>query len=419
MSPIPDLDHDYVTAFPELAVRTDPERHPDLSVVALNEDLASEMGLDSTWLQSAHGAQFLAGHATPTFATAYAGHQFGSFSPLLGDGRALLLGRIHNPSQPATHSGWELMAKGTGPTAFSRRGDGRMVLGPALREFLVSEALHALGIPTARCLAVLTTGSSVMRHTLEPRAIVVRAAQSHLRVGTFEYAARTRQDPQLVDRLITYCQQLLYQTTDSTTELFSAVYQRQAKLVSEWMRVGFVHGVLNTDNTSLAGETLDLGPCAFADTNIPETVFSSIDSGGRYALGNQVAAVEWNLARWAETLLPRLDIAQTQELLYAFPEAVRQHLGADASLLKEIEGTGMDILAYRRDHGSPKSPWYIPRNWHVEAALQQALAGDFTEFARLYDAVTHPYTWDAAYTDLVSGYRDGTEGASYTTFCGT
>lgn len=227
-----ELDHDYVTAFPELAVRTGPEEHPELSVVVINDVLAEQLGLDSTWLSSPEGAQFLAGHLTDTFATAYAGHQFGSYSPLLGDGRALLLGRI-SPTPTKTGPSWELMAKGTGPTAFSRRGDGHMVLRPALREFLVSEALHALDIPTTRCLAVLTTGLKVMRGELEPGAIVVRAARSHVRVGTFEYAIRTRQDPDLIDRLIEYSCSELYPTAAHAEELFRQVLSTRLHL---WRR---------------------------------------------------------------------------------------------------------------------------------------------------------------------------------------
>ncbi|PFG28514.1 protein adenylyltransferase SelO family protein [Corynebacterium renale] len=417
MAPRLALDHDFVAAFPELSVRTNPEEHPELTPVVINDSLATELGLDSDWLRSPEGAQFLAGHLTDTFATAYAGHQFGSYSPMLGDGRALLLGRVF-PKSAETGPSCELMSKGTGPTAFSRRGDGRMVLRPALREYLVSEALHALGIPTTRCLAVLTTGLKVMRRELEPGAIVVRVARSHVRVGTFEYAIRTRQDSDLVDRLIEYSRNELYPTATNAEELFGQVCQRQAALVASWLRVGFVHGVLNTDNICISGETIDFGPCAFADTYDPGAVFSSIDTHGRYALGNQVPAMQWNLARWAETLLPRIGVDTAQEILHDFPTAVRSALGSDAALLDRIAGTDTDLLSYRRAHNSPHTPWFIPRNWQLEHALNQAFAGDMTEYMRLYRAVTHPYDWHDEFADLASPVEaEGNQ--PFITFCGT
>lgn len=188
--------------------------------------------------------------------------------------------------------------------------------------------------------------------------------------------------------------------------------------MASWLRIGFVHGVLNTDNVCISGETIDFGPCAFADTYNPASVFSSIDTHGRYALGNQVAATQWNLARWAETLLPRIKIDTVQDILRGFPEAVRFAFGSDATLLDSIAGTESDILDYRRSHGSPNTPWFIPRNWQLEHALNQAFAGDLTEYMRLYRAVTHPYDWEDDFADLASPV--GAEGNQrFITFCGT
>ena len=239
-------------------------------------------------------------------ATAYAGHQFGQFVPQLGDGRAILLGEVID--RDGTRR--DIQLKGSGRTPFSRGGDGRAALGPVLREYLVSEAMHALGVPTTRSLAAVTTGEAVLRGQRLPGAVVTRVAASHVRVGTFEYFA-ARGDAQAVARLADYVIERHYPEFKSAErpylELLRAVMRRQAKLVADWMHVGFIHGVMNTDNTAISGETIDFGPCAFMDGYDPATVFSSIDSYGRYAYANQPAAAQWNMARFAETLLPLID----------------------------------------------------------------------------------------------------------------
>ena len=276
-------------------------------LVVLNEPLAVELGLDVEELRSPRGVAALVGAGLPdgttTLAQAYAGHQFGAYSPSLGDGRALLLGEL------VDHQGRrrDLHLKGSGPTPFARGGDGRAALGPMLREHLVGEAMHALGIPTTRALAVVTTGEPVAREVLLPGAVLARVASSHLRVGTFQYVA-ARGDVSLLQRLADHAIARHYPAAAGAAQpyiaLFEAVVEAQAALVARWMLVGFVHGVMNTDNTAISGETIDYGPCAFMDAYDPATVFSSIDYGGRYAFGNQPRIVHWNLARLGEAMLP-------------------------------------------------------------------------------------------------------------------
>ncbi|MFW0795020.1 YdiU family protein [Gordonia sp. CPCC 205515] len=299
----------------ELAPLTVPWRGadvPDPALLVLNGDLAETLGLDLEALRSVDGVALLSGAASPAdatpVATAYAGHQFGGYAPLLGDGRALLLGELVDLHGHRV----DLQLKGSGPTPFSRGGDGFAVVGPMLREYLVSEAMHALGIPTTRSLSVVATGRGVHRSGIEPGAVLARVAASHLRVGTFEYAARK---PELLRPLADYAiarhfaEFLGFPATEAEAgdryiAFFEAVLDRQASLVAQWILVGFVHGVMNTDNTTISGETIDYGPCAFIDAFDPSAVFSSIDHGGRYAFGNQPAVLKWNLARFAETLLP-------------------------------------------------------------------------------------------------------------------
>jgi serine/tyrosine/threonine adenylyltransferase len=289
---------------------------PDPRVMLFNAALARELGLDGDRLRSTEGARLLSGMRAPDgsrpVAQAYAGHQFGGFSPRLGDGRALLLGEIRDPRGRQ----WDLHLKGSGRTPFSRGGDGKAALGPVLREYLMGEAMHALGIPTTRGLAALVTGEQVLRQDgPEPGAILARVASSHLRVGTFEYFA-ARGDHARVRRLVEYSLErhdpALLGAEDPALELFRAVRDRQAALVARWMGVGFIHGVMNTDNTSISGETIDYGPCAFMDTYDPATVFSSIDRGGRYAYGRQPSVMQWNLARLAEALLPLFEAEDTE-----------------------------------------------------------------------------------------------------------
>jgi uncharacterized protein YdiU (UPF0061 family) len=274
--------------------------------LAFNAPLARELGLEA--LQGDEGAlQVFAGNAVPAqaqpLAMAYAGHQFGHFVPQLGDGRAILLGELTDRDGQRR----DLQLKGAGPTPYSRNGDGRAAIGPVLREFLVSEAMHALGVPTTRALAAVATGQPVFRDGPVPGAVLARVAASHVRVGTFQYFA-ARQDTAaltvLADYVIARHYPALAGAPDPYLALLQAVAARQAALVARWLHVGFIHGVMNTDNCTLSGETIDYGPCAFLDTYHPDKVFSSIDRSGRYAYGNQAKLVRWNLARLAETLLP-------------------------------------------------------------------------------------------------------------------
>ncbi len=318
--------------------RVAPARVKDPRLVVFNSRLAEELGLDplvlerdaATWFS---GNQALA-DADP-IAMAYAGHQFGGFVPQLGDGRALLLGeRVGRDGERR-----DIQLKGSGRTPFSRNGDGRAALGPMLREYLVSEAMHALGIPTTRSLAVVTTGEQVVRDDLLPGAVLTRVAASHVRVGTFEYFA-ARDDHDAVRRLLDYVIERHYPETRDTKlpalAVLEAVTQRQAALIADWMSVGFIHGVMNTDNMAISGETIDYGPCAFMDHYDVNTVFSSIDHGGRYAYGNQPAIAQWNLARFAETLLPLID-ADSEKAIELATAVVRDFMpGFDAQLLARM-----------------------------------------------------------------------------------
>ena len=308
-----------------------PVRDPQF--VVFNGPLAEALGLDAASLDGAAGAALFAGNALPEgaapLAQAYAGHQFGFFTGL-GDGRAILLGEQVTPDGRRV----DIQLKGAGPTPYSRRGDGRAALGPMLRELVVSEAMHALGIPTSRSLAVVSTGEPVYRERPLPGAVLTRVASSHLRVGTFEWAAAHR-DTEALTALADYTLRRHYpELTAHETPylaLFEAIAERQARLVARWQLVGFVHGVMNTDNMALSGETIDYGPCAFLDRYDPATVFSSIDRDGRYAFGNQPGIARWNLARLAEALLPILAddearaVALAQDVLARFPTRFHEH----------------------------------------------------------------------------------------------
>ena len=309
-------------------------------LIKLNVELARSLGLDPDVLASQGGAEILAGNCvaegSEPLAIAYAGHQFGHFVPQLGDGRANLLGEVMGLDGVR----YDIQLKGSGPTPFSRRGDGRAALGPVLREYIVSEAMAALGVPTTRALAVVTTGEPVLRERVLPGAVFTRVAASHLRVGTFEYFAAAS-DTQGIRVLADYAISRHYpeaaQAKNPYRALLDAVITRQAKLVAQWMHLGFIHGVMNTDNTSISGETIDYGPCAFMEAYDPATVFSSIDHQGRYAYGNQPRIALWNLTRLAEALLPVLlqeegseeaALASANEALAAFPGTFEAaHLG--------------------------------------------------------------------------------------------
>ena len=279
-------------------------------LIRLNRELALQLGLDPDWLASPEGVEALSGkriaEGADPLAMAYAGHQFGQFVPQLGDGRAILLGEVVDRDGKRR----DIQLKGSGPTPFSRGGDGKAALGPVLREYVVSEAMAALGIPTTRALAAATTGERVIRETLLPGAVLTRVASSHIRVGTFQYFA-ARGDQEGIRLLADHVIERHYPHAATAERpyraLLEAVIAAQAALIARWLMVGFIHGVMNTDNMSIAGETIDYGPCAFMDAYDPGTVFSSIDANGRYAYGNQPRIGLWNLTRFAETLVPLLD----------------------------------------------------------------------------------------------------------------
>ena len=312
-------------------------------LLRLNRPLAEALGLNADWLAGSEGVAALAGNSTPEgsepIATAYAGHQFGNFTPQLGDGRAILLGEVIGRDGMRR----DLQLKGSGPTPFSRRGDGRAALGPVLREYIVSEAMWALGIPTTRSLAAVLTGEPVYRETPLPGAILTRVASSHIRVGTFQYFA-ARQDVEalrvLADHVIARHYPEAAETQQPYRALLEGVIARQADLVARWLLVGFIHGVMNTDNMSIAGETIDYGPCAFMDAYDPAAKFSAIDEMGRYAYGNQPHIALWNLTRLAEAMLPLLAgdeesaVEQAQDALGAY--AVHFEKGFNGGLRRKL-----------------------------------------------------------------------------------
>jgi uncharacterized protein YdiU (UPF0061 family) len=321
------FDNSYARLPDRFFARVEPTAVAAPRLVKLNRELAAQLRLDADWLASPEGVEVLAGKRVPEdaepIAIAYAGHQFGNFVPQLGDGRAVLLGEVLDRDGVRR----DIQLKGSGPTPFSRRGDGRAALGPVLREYVVSEAMAALGIPTTRALAAVTTGETVAREELLPGAVFTRVASSHIRVGTFQFFG-ARGDVEglrvLADHVIARHYPEAAQSDGPYRALLEGVIARQADLVARWLLVGFIHGVMNTDNMSVAGETIDYGPCAFMDAYDPATVFSSIDQGGRYAYGNQPRIALWNLTRLAEALLPLLAseqepaIAQAQEALGGF-----------------------------------------------------------------------------------------------------
>ncbi|TLP72894.1 protein adenylyltransferase SelO [Nesterenkonia sphaerica] len=477
------LGNNFARALPELCTPWKAQQVPEPELLVLNESLADQLGLHSIGLRSPEGLQLLSGNLIPETATpvaqAYAGHQFGGYSPRLGDGRALLVGEVTDADGALR----DLHLKGSGRTPYARGGDGLAAVGPMLREYLLSEAMHALGIPTTRALAVVGTGQPVYRETELPGAILARVASSHLRVGTFQYA-RAAGDTALLQRLADYAIARHYPDAADAENpylgLLEAVIAAQASLVAQWMLVGFVHGVMNTDNTTISGETIDYGPCAFMDAFDPSSVYSSIDLGGRYAYANQPVVAQWNLARFAEVLLPLLHEDQQEatevatEALGAFRaqysaawlEGMKAKIGLsdqdDAEAARELVNEVMALLEKARmDHtlffrrlseavsdeadppgeGGAQSaafadwltrwrsrrpdarlmnqvnPLYIPRNHLVEEALAAATEGDMEPFHQLLGVVTSPY-------EERPGLERYTEPApedfgDYRTFCGT
>ena len=475
------LDHSYAR-LPGLlhsAVTPTPVRAPRLLV--LNRSLAAELGLEADALAAPDGVAWLAGNSLPPgaapIAQAYAGHQFGHFTGL-GDGRAILLGEQLTP-RGERH---DVQLKGAGRTPYSRRGDGRAAVGPMLREYIISEAMQALGVPTTRSLAVVATGEEVYRDRALAGAVLARVARSHIRVGTFQWVAAHR-DPAALQALVDYTVARHFPGLEADANpagaLLGAVIERQAALIARWMEVGFVHGVMNTDNMSVCGETIDYGPCAFLDTYDPATVFSSIDRHGRYAFGSQPAIAQWNLARLAEALLPLLDadegkaVERATELLAGFKHRYEAHwlqgmrrklglVGEEADDRQLIE----DLLALMREThadytvtlrnldplGGPgaggaeamtawqarwrsrlsrqalsaeesralrerSNPAVIPRNHQVEAVLAAAEQGELAPLERLLSALAAPYRGDDTQAMYACPPQDG--GAGYRTFCGT
>ena len=474
------LDDRFSRELPEMAVAWQAADAPDPRLLALNEPLAAELGLDASWLRSADGLAFLVGAAVPSganpVAQAYSGHQFGGFVPRLGDGRALLLGEFVGADDRLR----DLHLKGSGRTPFARGGDGLAAVGPMLREYVISESMHALGIPTTRSLAVVGTGRPVQRDTLLPGAVLARVANSHLRVGSFQYAAATG-DLDLVRRLADHAIARHYpeaaQAPQPYLALFESVIAAQASLVAKWMLVGFIHGVMNTDNMTISGETIDYGPCAFMEAYDPATVYSSIDHAGRYAYANQPVVAQWNLARFAETLLPLIAEDQQHaidlavESLGRFGTAYDTAMSAGTSaklglpaggdvtdlatdLLAQLEQSHVDYTSFFRSLGAAArgddeparglfvdlarfdgwlsrwralrpdatamdrvNPVYIPRNHLVEEALAAATSDDLGPFATLLEAVTSPFEDVAGRERYAMAAPD--DFGPYQTFCGT
>ncbi len=377
------LGHRYAALPAQCHAPVQPEPAPAPQLLAFNRALAAELGLDPTRLEAV-AAELFSGRQLPDdarpLAMAYAGHQFGHFSSSLGDGRALLLGELQDRS-----GHWrDLHLKGSGRTPFSRSGDGRAAVGPMLREYVVSEGLHALGIATTRALAVVATGEPVYRERPLPGAVLARVAASHLRVGTFEYFA-ARGDTEAVSALF----ELLLERHDPAAReapvpalaALEAIAARQAQLVAQWMLVGFVHGVMNTDNMALSGETIDFGPCAFLEHYHPRSVFSAIDQQGRYAYANQPLIAQWNLARLAETLLPLID-ADTER-------AVQQALPVVEGFLARFEAQLREGLAHKL--GWPTASTTADRLGKTLLETMQAGQADFTlTFRQLADVAQEP-----------------------------
>ncbi len=381
------FDNSYARDLPGLYVAWKPAPAPAPRLLFLNEALAAELGLDPAALRGDAGAAIFAGNQLPEgaepIAQAYAGHQFGGFSPQLGDGRALLLGEVIDPQGRRR----DIAFKGSGRTPFSRGGDGKAAVGPMLREVLVGEAMHALGIPTTRALAVAATGDQVVRERLLPGAVLARVAASHLRVGTFQfYAARQEHDKlrQLADYAIARHDPDLADTPDRYLALVERVAQRQADLVARWMNVGFIHGVMNTDNMTISGETIDYGPCAFMEAYDPRAVFSSIDHGGRYAYGNQPPIAQWNLARFAEALLPLMVLEEGEEAANRAVEQATAVLHAFPAWYEAAFLRGVRAKLGLRGGADNKADAALANDW---LGLLHAQAVDFTlAWRRLADA---------------------------------
>jgi uncharacterized protein YdiU (UPF0061 family) len=469
-----DFDNSYARLPAQLYSKLVPTPVADPSLIALNRALAADLGLDASALETSDGIAALAGNAVPAgadpLAQAYGGHQFGNWAGRLGDGRAILLGEVVSPSGQR----FDIQLKGSGPTPYSRNGDGRAWLGPVLREYLVSEGMHALGVPTTRALAAVATGERVQREQGYPGAVLTRVAASHIRVGTFQYMAATN-DAEGLAALVAHALERHYPDREGPLGLLKGVIERQAKLIARWMGLGFVHGVMNTDNMTISGETIDYGPCAFIDTYHPLAVYSSIDRAGRYAFARQPDVAMWNLAQLATSLLPMIEDQDTvQAALDRFPDLFRtdwmtvfrrkigletkqegdaelihdlmnkmaegqadftntfRALGTDAARDQFLDPTVYDAwqalwaarleaegatVEDRLDALQTANPAVIARTHRIEQAIQAAVGGDFAPFERLLGALATPYSLTNANADLAKPPAD--DEIVPRTFCGT
>ena len=459
----------------------DADRVPDPNLLCFNHKLGTQLNLKQEFFDSPEGAQIFSGNLKPdgsqSLSQVYAGHQFGGYSPQLGDGRAVLLGEVMDVNGER----FDIQLKGSGRTPYSRGGDGKAAVGPVLREYIISEAMHALGIPTTRSLAAVSTGESVYREARLPGAVLTRVASSHLRVGTFQFIASkgdNRAMKKLADYAIDRHYKDAFRNKNPYLEFLKKVSDRQASLVAMWMNVGFIHGVMNTDNMTISGETIDYGPCAFMDTYDSKKVFSSIDTNGRYSFKNQPYVAQWNIARLAETLLPLIDedlnrsIVKATEIVESFNttfddywlKGMRLKLGItndfpeDQSLaiefLEIIEENKLDFtksfLIINDDISEDYSSWVkndtralnwyqklqlrkeknakyetsklinpkvIPRNHLVEEAILSAYEDDLKPFENLVQILQKPFlrtTESLAYTNPPERIDK-----NYQTFCGT
>ncbi|MDO4898044.1 MAG: protein adenylyltransferase SelO family protein [Rothia sp. (in: high G+C Gram-positive bacteria)] len=481
------LEQTFTSTFPRLATPAQPTVPAGVRLAWVNEPLAAQLGLDATWLSGAKGLAWMTGARSDTYALAYSGYQFGQLSPVLGDGRAHLIGELTGQGAGRV----DLHLKGSGLTPFSRRGsDGKAPLAACWREAVIGEALHGLGVPTSRALAVFETGETLARRGPEPGGMALRVADSHLRVGTFQYAqmgmdTSGRQD--LVDYALGRHPVFGLEPdeltpAERTEKLLSAVAARQVDLIAQWQGLGFVHGVLNTDNVTISGQAIDFGPCAFIDVFKRGAVYSSIDHAGRYAYVNQFPVTRWNLARFAESIIdllggePHLAIDVANDVLGSLEETYRQQhtnvfarkLGIDLEASPQLLGATADFVdqtldlleAEERDFtgffraltdstlaggGAPRlgawllglenlraasgtsaehavqlmqgaNPVYIPRNLHLDAALQAAVTGDTAPVLELFEAVLQPYERK---THLVHLETAPPSTGNFVTYCGT
>jgi uncharacterized protein YdiU (UPF0061 family) len=471
------FDNSYTQFSQNLMSRILPTKVKSPKIVIVNYELAKQLGLDFSSLNNEELAQLFTGNEIPKgsdpIAQAYAGHQFGHLV-VLGDGRAIVLGEHITP----TNQRYDIQFKGSGRTPYSRGGDGKAALGPMLREYIISEAMYHLNIRTTRSLAVATTGENVMRETVLPGAILTRVAESHIRVGTFEYVA-IKKDLTTLKKLLQYSVNRHYpeikDLDKQAPEFLKLVMERQIDLITDWMRVGFIHGVMNTDNMAISGESIDFGPCAFMDHYDPKTVFSSIDHHGRYAFGNQPIIAQWNLARLTDAILPLLDEDQNkaievgEEIIESFNEKyekkfnemMKKKLGLitdepeDAVLVKELldamEKNKLDYTNTFRDLMNKNNtdenlkdfyskwkirvdkqnrdkqevltlmrknnPVVIPRNHKVEESLKEAHKGNLLSLNNLLNALKDPYT---ERRDLKLYQQPAPDNEKkYKTFCGT